>query len=419
MKVAVIGAGIVGIATAYELAMDGHEVSVFERRGAAAEEASFANAGMTGAGHVAAWATPAMPGKMLGQLLRRHAALRLSLPLSGSDLAWLWQWRRTSKLEAHLASCARLQQLALYSRHRLHLITAQHQLDYERSPGCLVMLRDEKDLRQLQPGLQILQEAGVPFTQLDADAVRQIEPALNPDTRFLGALHLPEDEVVNCRQFALLLKNEAQRLGAHFKFNTAVAQLDRVQPATLLVAGEDKLRRFDQVIMCAGLASAELLRPLGLSIPMAAVYGYSVSAPVRESLNAPGSALLDERYQVTISRLGNRIRVSGGAEIGGAPERQSPAALETLYKVLRDWYPGAAQHSGASGSVQVWKGARPMLPDGQPIIGNSGRPGLWLNVGHGNSGWALSCGSARALADLMAGKAAEIDMQGLGLRYPR
>jgi D-amino-acid dehydrogenase len=126
--------------------------------------------------------------------------------------------------------------------------------------------------------------------------------------------------------------------------------------------------------------------------------------------------VLDERYQVAISRLGNRIRVSGSAEIGGAPERHSPAALQTLYKVLRDWFPGAAQHSGASASVQVWKGARPMLPDGLPIIGSSERPGLWLNVGHGASGWALSCGSARALADLMAGKPTEIDLQGLGLR---
>ena len=165
--------------------------------------------------------------------------------------------------------------------------------------------------------------------------------------------------------------------------------------------------------MCAGLASAQLLKPLGLKIPMAAVYGYSISAPIREPLNAPRSALMDERYKVAISRLGNRVRVAGSAEIGGSLDTKRAGSLQTLYKVLHDWFPGAAQLSTIGASVQEWKGARPMLPDGPPIIGDSGIPGLWLNLGHGSSGWALSCGSARALADLMAGKGTDIDMEGL------
>ena len=412
MKVAVIGAGIVGTATAYELAADGHEVTVFERRSAAAEEASFANAGIVAPGYVAPWAAPGMPGKVFSQFFKRHAAVKLSLPLSGSELSWMWKWMRACKLETYLANRARLQRLAFYSRHRLHLLTAQRALEYERSPGCLVLLRTEKDNRRIQPSLQVLRETGMPFKQLNADEARQIEPALNPDTDFIGAIHLPDAEVGNCRQFALLLKNEALRLGANFKFNTTVAQLDRAHPATVLVAGESTLRRFDSVVMCAGMASAELLRPLGLTLPLAAVHGYSVSAAIREPLNAPFSAVIDERYKVAISRLGHRVRVAGSAEIGGAPGRQNDASLNTLYKVLQDWFPGAAQHSS---SMQVWKGTRAMLPDGPPLIGSSGRPGLWLNLGHGASGWALSCGSARALADQMAGKPAEIDMAGLDI----
>ena len=124
-------------------------------------------------------------------------------------------------------------------------------------------------------------------------------------------------------------------------------------------------------------------------------------------------SLMDERYRVAISRLGVRVRVAGSAEIGGAPETRRESSIQTLYKVLHDWFPGSAQHSQLGASVQVWKGARPMLPDGPPVIGPSGLPGLWLNLGHGSSGWALSCGSARALADLMAGRAADIDMEGL------
>ena len=415
MKIAVIGAGIIGITTAYELAVDGHEVTVFERRGAAAEETSFANAGVVAPGSVTPWAAPGMPGKVLGNLLSRHAAIKLSLPLSGGDLVWMWKWWRACKLETYLANRARLQRLAFYSRERLHHLTTELQLEYDRSDGYTVLLRSEKDGRLMQPGLQVLREAGVAFSEINAEAVRKIEPAINPDTEFLGGIHLPNDEVANCRQFALLLKDKARDMGVDFQFNTTVAQLNPGNAASVLIAGENTPRQFDRAVMCAGLASGALLKPLGLNIPMTAVYGYSISAPIREALNAPRSALMDERYKVAISRLGNRVRVAGGAEIGGHLRKHRASSIQTLYKVLHDWFPGAAQNANTGASVQVWKGARPMLPDGPPLIGDSGIAGLWLNLGHGSSGWALSCGSARALADVIAGKAADIDMDGLGV----
>ena len=415
MRIAVIGAGIIGITTAYELAVDGHEVTVFERRGAAAEETSFANAGVVAPGSVTPWAAPGMPGKVLGNLLSRHAAIKLSLPLSGNDLAWMWKWWRACKLETYLANRARLHRLAFYSQSRLHQLTADLQLDYDRAEGYTVLLRSEKDSRLVQPGLQILRDAGVAFSEINAEGVRKIEPAINPDTEFLGGIHMPNDEVANCRQFALLLKDKARDLGVKFEFNTTVDQLNTAQAASVLIAGENTPRQFDRIVMCAGLASAALLKPLGLKIPMAAVYGYSISAPIREALNAPRSALMDERYKVAISRLGNRVRVAGSAEIGGSLAKHRASSIQTLYKVLHDWFPGAAQNANTGSSVQVWKGARPMLPDAPPIIGESGLAGLWLNLGHGSSGWALSCGSARALTDLMAGKAAEVNMEGLSV----
>ena len=420
MKIAVIGAGIIGITTAYELAVDGHEVTVFERRGAAAEETSFANAGVVAPSSVTPWAAPGMPGKVLSNLLNRHAAVKLSLPLSGNDLAWMWKWWCACKLETYLTNRARLQRLAFYSQSRLHQLTTDLRLDYDRAEGYTVLLRSEKDRRMVQPGLQVLRDAGVAFSEINAEAVRKIEPAINPDTEFLGGIHLPNDEVANCRQFALLLKDVARSLGVTFHFNTTVSKLNFSPTASVLIAGEAQPRSFDQVVMCAGLASGTLLKPLGLKIPMAAVYGYSISAPIREALNAPRSALMDERYKVAISRLGNRVRVAGSAEIGGSLVSRRASSIQTLYKVLHDWFPGAAKTSnnGATtgANVQVWKGARPMLPDGPPLIGGSGIPGLWLNLGHGSSGWALSCGSARALADVMAGRAADIDMEGLSLK---
>ena len=415
MKLAVIGAGIIGITTAYELAADGHEVTVFERCSAAAEETSFANAGVVAPGYVTPWAAPGMPGKVFGHLFSRHAPVKISLPLSGSELAWMWKWYQACKLQTYLANRVRLQRLAFYSRERLHQLTAALQLDYDRSPGYMVLLRTEKDSQLAQPGLQVLRDAGVAFSEITAGQTRNIEPALNPDTSFVGAIHLPDDEVANCRQFALLLKNEAQRMGVKFEFNRAVGQLNRAQPASISIAGEAAPRSFDGVVICAGLASAGLLKPLGLKIPMVAVYGYSISAPIREPLNAPRSALMDEHYKVAISRLGNRVRVAGSAEIGGSLGVKRAASIQTLYKVLHDWFPGAAQHAHLGAHVQEWKGARPMLPDGPPVIGPSGTAGVWLNLGHGSSGWALSCGSARVLADLMAGKNTAIDLEGLGI----
>ena len=422
MKIAVIGAGIIGVTTAYELACDGHEVTVFERRGAAAEETSFANAGIVAPGYVTPWAAPGMPFKVLKHIFSRYAPVKVGLPLSGGELAWMWRWYRACTPETYLASRTQLQRLAFYSRQRLRQITADRQLDYDRSDGYMVLLRSQSDSDMVQPGLEVLRGAGVAFNELDAAGARKIEPALNPSTAFLGAIHLPGDEVGNCRQFCLLLKTQAQALGVEFAFNTAVdsvASGDRNGARGVKVAGETAPRAFDAVVMCAGLASAALLRPLGLKIPMAAVYGYSLSAPIREPMNAisnaPVSAIMDERFKVAISRLGNRVRVAGSAEIGGTADRHRASSIQTLYKVLNDWFLGAAAQTGA---VQIWKGARPMLPDGPPVIGPSGVPGLWLNLGHGSSGWALSCGSARLLADMLGKKAPALDAGGFGVgRY--
>ena len=418
MRIAVVGAGIIGVTTAYELAVDGHQVTVFERRGAVAEETSFANAGVIAPGAVTPWAAPGMPGKVARYLFSRHAPVRVSLPLTSAEIGWMWKWSRACKLESYLANRARMQRLAFYSRERLHQLTEDLKLEYDRSTGYLVLLRSEKDSKLVQPGLQVLRDAGVAFREIDAAQARALEPALNPDTQFLGAVHLPDDEVGNCRQFALMLKAQAQRLGVQFEFNSTVAPLDPAAPATLRIAPEGaqpNQQRFDAVVVCGAIHSAMLLRPLGLKLPLAAVHGYSISAPIREPLNAPRSALMDERYKVAIARLGNRVRVAGSAEIGGSLTTKRPAAIQTLYKVLHDWFPGAAQISNTGAAVQEWKGARPMLPDGPPVLGATGIPGVWINLGHGSSGWALSCGSARAVADLMAGRAPEVDIEGLGI----
>lgn len=419
MKIAIVGAGVIGVTTAYELACDGHEVTVFERNSSIAVESSFANAGIIAPGYVAPWAAPGMPFKVFKHLLSRHAPVKIKLPISGAELAWMWHWWRACKLDTYLANRSRMQALASYSRDRLHAITADLSLEFERNEGYIVLHRSAKDSALMQPNLQVLRETGVPFKEIDAEEARLIEPALNPDNDFFGAIHLPNDEVGNCREFTLLLKAESQKLGVKYEMNTTVASVSSVDNASLNIANESTPRKFDAIVMCAGVASAELLKPilkaLKRKLPLVPIYGYSISAAIREPLNAPRSALMDERYKVAISRLGNRVRVAGSAEIGGSLDNKRISAISTLYKVLQDWFPGAAHISNMGASVHEWKGARPMLPDGPPVLGPSGVPNIWLNLGHGSSGWALSCGSARVLADLIAKRMPDVDINGMTL----
>ena len=423
MRVAVIGAGIVGVTTAYELASDGHAVTVYERRSSVSEETSFANAGVVAPGYVTPWAAPGMPTKVLRHLLGRHAPVRLGLPMAPGQLRWLWRWWRACRPAVYAANRAQMYRLARYSQQRLNQLTSALALERERSPGYLVLLRSNRELAQARGGLKLLAELGVNFALVTPERARQIEPGLNPQTPLHAAVHLPDDEVGNCRQFSHLLKAQAQALGADFRFQREVMAI-RSGPTPVVVhrVAEGPERSaptledsVDAIVVCAAIGSVKLLAPLGLRLPLLPVYGYSLTAPLRHLDHhpdaGPRSGVMDERYKVAISRLGARVRVAGSAEIGGRPEAHNPSAIATLYKVLDDWFPGCAQQA----KVQAWKGARPMLPDGPPVVGASGKAGIWLNLGHGSSGWALSCGSARLIADQIAGRSASIDAEGLSL----
>ena len=390
---------------------------------------------------VAAMVADPARSRMLAHLLSAHTPVRLNARLDAGTLTWLWKWWRACDTQRYEVNRARMQRLAFFSRERLHRLTRDLALDYERSDGYLVLLRRAKDLAAVQPGLKLLTDLGVAFDTLDATGCRRVEPGLNAEMPLHAGIYLAHDEAANCRQFAHLMRAHAQRLGARFRFHTTVQALHPGRtprlthqhlppdestlvslaaearssdgPDTVPMAAGPVTQAFDAVVLCAALGAPALLAAHGLRLPLLAVHGYSVTAPLRRLEQfpdfGPRSALMDERYKVAISRLGNRIRVAGSAEIGGTLAQHHAGALTTLYKVLDDWFPGAARLNQA----QRWKGARPMLPDGPPVLGASGIDGIWLNLGHGSSGWALACGSARVVAEAVAGRAPPIDVEGL------
>lgn len=403
MKIAIVGAGIIGVTTAYELAHDGHEVTVLEQRSAAAEEASFANAGLLSPYLTAPCTIAGKPSPTAQRPWHTHTGIRLAQGAGLHELAWLWRWRRSH------TPLSTLESLARYSRERTQAIAARHELDFEASTGRLLFFRTAKQRAQYQPLLDWMREAGTAVQDMDADAARQVEPGLSPEAPLHSAVLLPHAVSGNCRLFAQILRQGMQGAGVQFVFNARVTSLSS-QPTGIWVDGEPDMRRFDAVVVCAGAASHTLLRPRGIRLPMAPVFGYSVSAPLREATHAPLTSALDVQEQITITRQGQRVRITGGAELGSPQAAHHHATLQKLYRAVNDWFPGGAQ---LSGPLQIWRGARPTLTDGAPALGSTALPGIWLNTGHGAGGWALACGCARALADMLSQRAPEISVQGL------
>ncbi len=456
MRIAVIGAGIVGVTTAYELAADGHEVVVLERHSSVAAEASFANAGVMAPGLVGPWAASGMRMSLLRGLLGGGGPLRARLSLDPAQWRWLQRWWGACDAAVDRHHRAELLRLGQYSRERLEQLSTRHGFEFERAQGVLLLLRGDREVAQAQPGLAVLRELGTGVQQLDAAGCHAIEPGLNRDQPIAAGIHLPQEGIGNCRQFAHLLREATERSGAEFRFCTVVRSiqvgdgargivlhLEQMALTTGFVASRAAAvpagaaradvmahrtraaarylapvssERFDAIVIAAGADSVGLLEASGLRVPLMPVYGYSMTAPLRSPDRGPRAALVDQRHQVVIGRLGQRVRVAGGAELGGSAQHQRDAAIKRLYAVLNDWFPGGAH----TARPQLWKGARPMLPDGPPLVGPSPRAGIWLNLGHGGSGWALACGSARLLADQIGGRTPALDPAPLApSRYAR
>lgn len=414
MHVVVIGAGIIGVSTAYYLRLHGLDVTVLERNSGPAQETSFGNAGMIAPAYVAPWSQPGMPMKVLSYLFKTEAPVVFRPSFSPAQWRWVLRWLSACRLEPFRLNKQRMQRLAIHSRGLLHQLRAQHSIDYEQAQGILQLFRSDADLNRAKPSIQFLSENNISHRLLDAGQCRALEPALADGTPLAGGLHLPDDETGNCAYFARRLKDISEQMGVQYRFDTHVKRLHQLADRIARIELADGDLATDAVVVAAGVDSTKLLRPLGVRVPLYPVKGYSLTATITRHEFAPMMSVMDEAYKVAITRMGNRLRIAGTAEISDRRLTARDSALATLMKVARDWYPGAASYRQA----RPWVGARPMLPDGPPLLGKTPIGNLYLNLGHGSTGWAMACGSGQVVADIVANRPPEIDTEGLTLeRY--
>ena len=409
MKIAVVGAGVVGIATAYELAQDGHTVTVFDKSAAACEEASFANSGLVATSLFMPFAAPGDRGNGLMRFLDTGGRLSRRPWLSWQQMKFLWQWTQAHKADTSAQQQTVGRQLARYSAEQLQGIAERHQMELERSDGHLVLLRTEQALPRLQPLLEAWKAEGITCKVLTPDEARTQEPALHSEAPVHAALWIPGDLVMNCRQFALELKAETQKMGVQYQLGTEVLELN-LQPRPTLTLGTPRgteVTQADHVVLCTNQVPLALLGKVALSIPTFELHGYALSVAVREPLNAPRSAVHELHDDLLINRLGNRIRVSAGAELGPRPATKDAKTINSMYRALEQYFPGAANYPSGT---QVWQGTRHLTSDGLPAVGPSGLQHLSLNLGHGACGWTWACGSARLLADHLGGHRTAVDI---------
>jgi D-amino-acid dehydrogenase len=418
LKVLVLGSGVIGTSVAYYLARDGHEVQVLDRQTGPALETSFANAGEVSPGYSAPWAGPGVPLKAIKWMLMTHSPLVIWPLLDPA----MWRWGA-----AMLANCterayalnkSRMVPIAEYSRDCLKALRAETGIDYDdRALGTLQLFRTQAQLDGTAKDIEVLKDYKVPYELLDREGFVKVEPALAlTQEKFVGALRLPGDETGDCFKFSNRLAEMAQALGVNFRWGTHIQAFETQGGRLSGVRTDAGTLQADRYVLALGSYSPLLLQPLGLRVPVYPVKGYSITVPIIDLKGAPESTIMDETHKVAVTRLGDRIRVGGTAELAGYSLKLREARRATLEHVVTDLFPTGGDVSRAS----FWCGLRPMTPDGTPIVGPTPLDNLLLATGHGTLGWTMAAGTGRVIADLVSGRQPEIDIEGLAMeRYRR
>ena len=414
MKVIILGGGVIGVTTAWFLAKAGHDVTVLERRPGPALETSFANAGEISPGYSSPWAAPGLPLKAAKWLFMHYRPLVVRPALDPAMIAWGIRLLANCTTARYQRNKSRMMRLAEYSRACLEGLRGDTGIQYDqRMRGTLQMFRTQQQVDHAGADIAVLKKFGTPYEVLDRAGCLAVEPGLAAVAdKIAGGLRLPGDETGDCFKFTNALAKMAADLGVTFRYGADIRGLEQDRRRITGVTLRDgETLTADAYVLALGSFSPGLARQLHINLPIYPVKGYSLTFDVTNDAAAPQSTIMDETYKVAITRLGDRVRVGGTAELNGYNTALRASRRQTLEHVVSDLFP----NSGDWRAAQFWTGLRPMTPDGPPFLGASPLANLYLNTGHGTLGWTMAAGSGRVLADLMSGRTPDIDLDGLGL----
>ena len=414
MKVLVLGAGVTGVTSAWYLAKHGHDVTVVDRNAAAGMETSFANGGQISVSHAEPWANPAAPIKVLKWLAREDAPLLFRLR---PDLRqWLWglQFMRECLPARTRHNIRQIVTLGLYSRASLQALRAETGIAYDHlERGILHFYTSQAELDAATEPARVMREHGCDIEMIDARRCVEIEPALK-HASVVGGSWTASDESGDAHKFTQRLAALAAQRGVKFRQGRIVAlgkQGERIAGVRL----ENETLQADAYVVCLGSYSPLFTRPLGIELAIYPAKGYSVTLPVADPARAYQVSMTDDEYKLVFSRLGERLRIAGTAELNGYDTSINEARCRAILRRTLQLFPGAGDASRA----EFWAGLRPTTPSNVPHIGATRYANLFLNTGHGTLGWTHSCGSGRALADLVSGRRPEIDFAFTGATFAR
>ncbi|MBF0246843.1 MAG: D-amino acid dehydrogenase [Alphaproteobacteria bacterium] len=412
MRVVVLGAGVIGIATAYELARDGHDVTVVDRHPEAARETSFANGGQLSAHHGEPLAGPGALPQALRWLGRKDAPLTYRLRLDPALWSWTLDFLAQCPEPRFWDNTAKMLRVALYSRERLHETLDRETVAFDHlNHGIITLYQDARAFDRALDEIRAMKELGSERQALDRKGCFELEPALaHASTYFAGGVLTPGDESGDCRAFTLHLARRCAEMGVTFKYDTTVTGLERDGWRVARARTHGEAIEGDAFVLALGSYSAPMLKTLDLRLPVYPAKGYSVTIPVTNDEMAPKVSITSLEHRLVFSRLGNHLRAAGLLEFNGFDTRIDDRRARVALRGALQVFPDAGNADGA----EFWTGLRPLTPDGVPVIGRARQENLILNTGHGMLGWTMAMGSARISADLVAGHAPSINMDGLG-----
>lgn len=413
MKVLVIGAGVVGMTTAWFLAKRGHEVEVIEQESGSGLVTSYANGGQISVSQSEPWSNPGAPIKVLKWLGREDAPLLFRMKADFRQWAWGLRFLLECFPSRTKQNMLDILRLGIYSRKCLQELRSSEGLEYHQvTKGILQIHTDEAEFETANRRLASLMEYGLDMSVCSTEELIRIEPALKQSSLpIVGATYAADDESGDAHIFTRELEDACvRRFGVTFTYDTKLIGFvgsDNVISGVQLIDenGERTTRRADAYVMATGSVTDALLRPIGLGVPVFPVKGYSLTAPVTDTSLAPKVCITDENGKVAMSRLGDFLRMAGTAELNGFDRSINDERCEGILKRVKKLFPQGVDYERA----KKWAGLRPMTPSSVPIVGRTKFGNLYLNSGHGTLGWTLACGSGSAIADMVSGERPEID----------